>query len=77
MLVISVVTTLCTVGIAFYARFLFALCKELSPRWMNYRKPHRLRLEKKRTRKRLPSRPRRSRAALQITELPLNTTFRE
>ena len=76
MLVISV-TTLCTAGIAFYARFLFALCKELSPGWNNQRKPFRLRLEKKGTRKRLPSRPRDSRAALQITEIPLNTTFRE
>jgi hypothetical protein len=65
MLVISVITTLCTAGIAFYARFLFALCKELSPRGNNQRKPPRLRLEKKGTRKRLPSRPRHSRAASQ------------
>jgi hypothetical protein len=77
MLVISVITTLCTASIAFYARFLFALCKELSPRWNNHREPFRLRLEKKGTRKRLPSRPRHSRAALQITEIPLDTTFRE
>ena len=75
--VISVITTLCTASIAFYARFLFALCKELSPRWNNHRKPFRLRLENKGTRKRLPSRPRHSRAALQITEIPLSTTFRE
>jgi hypothetical protein len=77
MLVISVITMLCTAGIAFYLRFLLALCKELTPRWISNRKPHRLRLEEKRTGNWLSPKPRHSRAALQITELPLNTTLRE
>ncbi len=72
MLVISVVTTLCTAGTAFYLRFLFALCKELTPRWISNRKPVRLRLEEKRTGNWLSSNPRHSRAALQITQKPLN-----
>ena len=77
MLVISVITTLCTAGIAFYLRFVFALGQELTPRWISNRKPPRLRLEDKRTGNWLSPKPRLSRAALQITELPLNATFRE
>jgi hypothetical protein len=68
---ISVVTTQCTAGIAFYWRFLFARCKEISPRWIGYRKSFRVRLEEKWTGKNLPSQPRHSHAALQITEIPL------
>src|ERR1700681_3365133 len=75
MLLISVITTLCTAGIAFYLRFFFALCKEFTPRWINNRKPAQLRLERKWSGKRLTSKPRHSRAALQITEMPLNINF--
>jgi hypothetical protein len=32
----TVVTVLCTAGIAFYARFLVALCKECKPRSSGY-----------------------------------------
>ena len=35
MLAISVLTTLCTTGIAFYVRFLIALCKECAPHWFS------------------------------------------
>jgi hypothetical protein len=77
MLLISVITTPCTAGIAFYLRFFFALCKELTPRWISNRKPPHLRLERKWSGKRLPSKPRHSRAALQITEVPLNLNFHE
>jgi hypothetical protein len=75
MLLIWVFTTLCSAGIAFYLRFLFALYKEISPRWPNNRKAPQLRLEKTWNGKQLPSRPRHSRAALQITEMPLNIDF--
>jgi len=37
MLVIAVWTLLCTAGIAFYVRFLVALCKECKPRLTGYR----------------------------------------
>jgi len=77
MLLISVITTMCTAGVAFYLRFLFALCKEFTPRWINYRKPPQLRLEEKRTGKRLPFKSRHSHAAIQITEIVLNTNFHE
>jgi hypothetical protein len=77
MLVTSVITTLCTAGVAFYLRFLFALCKECTPRWLNYRNPARLRLEEKSTSKRLPFKTRHSHAALQISEIPLNKNFHE
>ena len=77
MLAISVLTTLCTTGIAFYVRFLLALCKESAPRWISRPKPPRLRLEEIRTTKQQPSPPRHSRAALQITEIPLNIHFHE
>ena len=36
MLVTPVMTVLCTAGIAFYARFLVALCKEYKPRRIGY-----------------------------------------
>jgi hypothetical protein len=77
MLVISLITTLCTAGIAFYLRFLFALCTEFTSRWINYHKPHRLRLDKKRTIKLSPSRPPHSSAASQIIEVRLNINFHE
>ena len=77
MFVISVVTTLCTAGIVFYLRFLFALCKEITPRWISYHKAFRVRLVEKWTGKNVPSKPRHSRAALQITEIPLNINFDE
>jgi hypothetical protein len=73
MLAISVLTTLCTAGIAFYVRFLLALCKECAPRWISPHKPRRLRFEEIRASKQQPSPPRHSRAALQITEIPLNS----
>ena len=41
MLMTTVVTMLCTAGIAFYVRFFFALCKDCKPRsiayWMRLR----------------------------------------
>lgn len=36
MLVMAVMTTLCTAGIAFYVRFLVALCKECRVHWIGY-----------------------------------------
>jgi hypothetical protein len=33
MLITPVITLLCTAGIAFYLRFLLALCNECRPRW--------------------------------------------
>ena len=45
MLAISVLTTLCTAGIAFYVRFLLALCRECAPRWISRPKSRRLRWE--------------------------------
>jgi len=77
MLAISVITTLSTAGIAFYLRFLFALCREITPRSISKRKSVRLRLEEKWTSKNLPSKPRHSLAALQITEMPLNINLDE
>ena len=77
MLAISVLTTLCTAGIAFYVRFLLALCKECAPRWISRHKPPRLRLVKIASSKQQPSKPRPSRAARQITEIPLNINFHE
>jgi len=77
MLVISVITTLCTGGTAFYLRFLLALCKECAPRWTSRRNPARLRLEEIGNIKQWPSKPRQSRAALQITEIPLNIDSHE
>jgi hypothetical protein len=38
MLVTSVITMLCTAGVVFYLRFLFALCKEGKFRLIEYRK---------------------------------------
>jgi len=77
MLVISLITTLCTTGIAFYLRFLYVLWREFTPRRINYRKPDRLRLEKKRTIKLSPSTPPHSSAASQLTEVRLNINFHE
>jgi hypothetical protein len=77
MLAISVLTTLCTAGTAFYLRFLLALCKECAPRWIIRRKPPRLGLEEIGASKQWPSNPHQSRAALQITEIPLNINFHE
>jgi hypothetical protein len=77
MLAISLLTTLCTTGIAFYVRFLLALCKECAPRWTSRHKPPRPRFEEIRTNKQQPSQPRHSGAALQITEIPLNINFHE
>jgi len=68
MLLISVITTLCSTGIAFYLRFLFALCEELTPHWISNRKPARLRLEAKRTSNWLSPELLHPRAALQITK---------
>jgi len=36
MFVMAVMTVLCTAGIAFYVRFLVALCKECKPRPVGY-----------------------------------------
>ena len=36
MVVMAIVTTVCTVGVAFYLRFLVALCKELRVHWIGY-----------------------------------------
>ena len=36
MFVMPVMTVLCTAGIAFYVRFLVALCKECKPRRIGY-----------------------------------------
>jgi len=36
MFVTTVMTVLCTAGIAFYVRFLVALCKECKPRLIGY-----------------------------------------
>jgi hypothetical protein len=36
MFVIASMTVLCTAGVAFYARFLVALCKECEPRRIGY-----------------------------------------
>ena len=36
MFVTGVMTVLCTAGIAFYVRFLVALCKECKPRRIDY-----------------------------------------
>ena len=36
MVVTAIMTTLCTVGVAFYLRFLVALCKERKPRLFGY-----------------------------------------
>jgi hypothetical protein len=38
MLITSVMTLICTAGIAFYLRFLVALCKECKPRWVRFSK---------------------------------------
>jgi hypothetical protein len=76
MLVISVITTLCTAGVVFYLRFLFAVCKECKPRWISYPKTARPRLEEKLPVPRLRSKPRTSRAAFEITEIPRNTTLK-
>jgi hypothetical protein len=38
MLITSVMTLVCTAGIAFYLRFLVALCKECKPRWLGFSK---------------------------------------
>jgi len=36
MFVTGLITVLCTAGIAFYVRFLVALCKECTPRRIDY-----------------------------------------
>jgi hypothetical protein len=36
MVVMAVMTTLCTAGIVFYLRFLVALCKECKRSWIGY-----------------------------------------
>jgi len=77
MLVISVITTLCTAGTAFYLRFLLALCKECAPRRISRHKPAGLRLAETGNIQQWPSKPRQSRAALQITEIPLNIDSHE
>src|SRR5580765_3560179 len=71
MLMIPLITILCTAGSAFSFRFLFALCKECKAPRFNRLNP-RLRLEKKLSVQPPPSH---SRAALQTTELPLNRGF--
>ena len=43
MLLIPTMTVLCTAGVAFYGRFLVALCKECEPRRSGYRLRLRLR----------------------------------
>jgi len=36
MFVMALMTVLCTAGVAFYLRFLFALCRECKPRPVGY-----------------------------------------
>ena len=71
-----VIMTLCAAGVAFYLRFLAALCKECQPRWMNYRQSSLLRLGK-----RFGAQPLRSKTnplvAVQITYVLRSTNFQE
>ena len=40
MFVVVVMTVVCTAGIVFYVRFLFALCKECTPYWTDGHKAY-------------------------------------
>ena len=76
MLIPSFITMLCAGGIAFYLRFLVALCKEWKPRRLRIRKELR-RLKKMPKVERQTSHPRLSPAALQIAKIRLNAHFHE
>jgi hypothetical protein len=78
MLLIAIVTIVCTAGTTFYLRFLFALCKECWRRFTRQGrpKPPRLRLERLSEHREPPFEISRAHAALQITEIPRHTTFR-
>jgi len=67
---------LCMGEVAFYLRFLVALCKECKPRRLRIRKESRL-LKKMPKVERQPSTPRLPPAALQIAEIRLNANFHE
>jgi hypothetical protein len=77
MLLIPMVTMLCTAGTAFYVRFLFALWQECKPRFTGHRtpKPPRVRVDKLSVHSTPPSKTFRDRAALQVTEIPDNAFF--
>lgn len=70
------ITMLCMGGVAFYLRFLVALYRELKPRRLRIRKESRL-LEKMPKVDRQPSKSHPSLAALQISEIRLDTNFHE
>jgi len=76
MFVIPAVVMLSTAGVAFYARFLYALCKEYRPRRIR-RRGSRFRLEKRLTIQPLPPGDHHSRAASQVVEIPLNRNLPE
>jgi len=77
MLLIPIVTMLCTTGTAFYLRFLFALWQERNPRFTRHHspKPPLVRVDKLSVHSMPPSGTSRPRAALQITETPDHTIF--
>lgn len=77
MLIPSLITMLSVGGVAFYPRFLVALCREWKPKLLRIQKQSRLRLEKKSRVHRLPLKPRPSHAALQVAEMRLSTNFHE
>jgi hypothetical protein len=68
MLIPSFITMLCVGGVAFYLRFLVALCKEWKLRRLRIRKESRL-LKRMPKVERRPSNPHLFAAALQIAEI--------
>lgn len=76
MLIPSFITMLCAGGVAFYLRFLVALCKEWKPRRLRIHKESRLFEEKPKV-NRQSSKSQPSVAALKISEIHLNTSSYE
>jgi hypothetical protein len=73
----SLIAMLSMGSVAFYLRFLVALCQEWKPRRFRIHQPSRLRLEGESKIHRQPSTPRLSPAALQIAEIRLNANSNE
>jgi hypothetical protein len=78
MLITSAITLLCTAGIAFYLRFLLALCRECKPRWLAFSKHLRL-FSGSYAVPKLPVPAKRAArgAAIGFVEINLNTLFEE
>jgi hypothetical protein len=77
MLAMSVITTLCAAGVAFYLRFLYALWKEMKPGLIEFSRRFRPRLGRNVAPGLTRSNRTRPREALRLIEVKRNTAFEE